>query len=179
MIWKTTSKQFWWTLPYKEKHFAGLKKHCRNCECCPMSFFCPSTPFIHHIIGNTSWDSCNHGTDLIKSWNGDRDLPYVSLHRVGVRSRYKRQNRDTGPIAWFHRDKAKVFDWKQLHISVAMRQMMFKCVVDILLAKYWWNKISICICQPQSRGEYISKILFVHNPWQWLCTRILLCMVAG
>ena len=44
----------------------------------------------------TSIDRLN---DLIKSWNGDRDLPYVSLHRVGVRSRYKRQNRDTGPIA--------------------------------------------------------------------------------
>ena len=72
--------------------------------------------------------------DVIKDWNNDRDQAYVSLHRVGVRSRYKNRNRDTdAPMARVHRDEEKVFDKKMLQISVPLRQKMFKSCVDILL----------------------------------------------
>ena len=76
--------------------------------------------------------------EVIKQWNTDRCVRYVSLHRVGVRSRFRKvQNRhpDTNsPMARVHRDEDKVFDKKtQLHISVPLRQKYFKSCCDILL----------------------------------------------
>ena len=77
-----------------------------------------------------SIDSLN---EVIKTWNGDRSLSYVGLHRVGVRTRNKKE---PGPIARYHREEEKFFDRRQLHISVEMRKKKFLNVCDILCAKY-------------------------------------------